>query len=200
MNDVLSNDLVNVLRNFDYKKLVDFCSLRNVFRPMALKLIEELHLTIHDDTNAICYYLPKDDSMKFKVTLPHNVQLKPLNESHANKVNAAWPHRYDGSIQFILYSIKYHINFGLFNDGDELLAWGLRYDNGLLGLIQVDESQMRKGYGSLITKALSKKIAEEFNSDISALIKRDNVSSMNMFTKLGFKPAERHSWFVLRTQ
>lgn len=200
MSDVLSDDLVNVLKEVDYTNLVDFYSIRNVFRPMALKIVEDLNLEIHDDTDAICYYIPRKAALEFKIQLPPNIVLKPLNDSHVAKANSAWPHRYEGSDQFIAYSIRYHLNLGLFNEADELLAWSLRYDNGSIGVLQVDENHLRKGYGSLIAKALSRKIAEEFDCDITALIKYDNVGSISMFSKLGFKAADRYSWFVFKTK
>lgn len=167
---------------------------------MALKIVEDLNLKIHGDRTAVCYYLPRDDALELEVTLPPKMYMRPLNDSHVIKINSAWPHRYLGSDQFISYSIKYHESVGLFDDAEELLAWSLRYDNGSLGVLQVDENHLRKGYGSLIAKALSRKIAEAFESDITALIKYDNFESMSMFTNLGFKAAEKHLWLVLKRQ
>lgn len=113
-----------------------------------------------------------------------------------DKVNKVWPHRYDGSDKFISYSIKFHMSIGLFDDKDELIAWSLRYDNGSLGVLQVDEKHLRKGYGNLIAKALSRRIAFEDDCDVVSLIAYENVKSINMFTKIGFEPADRHTWFV----
>lgn len=121
-----------------------------------------------------------------------------MTESNVKKVNSVWPHRYEGSEEFIAYSIKYHLNVGIFNDDDELLAWSLRYDNGSLGVLQVDENHLRKGLGSLIAKAISRKIAVEEDCDVISLIVHKNVKSLNMFKKIGFTEAGPYTWFVLK--
>lgn len=89
------------------------------------------------------------------------------------------------------------MSIGLFDDKDELIAWSLRYDNGSLGVLQVDEKHLRKGYGNLIAKALSRRIADEDDCDVLSLIVNENFKSISMFTKIGFKPADHHTWFVL---
>lgn len=126
------------------------------------------------------------------------MHLKSLSQAHVEKVNSMWPHNYEDSDKFILYSIKYHLNVGMFNEKNELIAWSLRYDNGSLAVLQVDNGHLRKGYGSLIAKIMCKKIANEFNIDVTALIQHENVKSLGMFTKLGFKEVGPHTWFVMK--
>lgn len=135
--------------------------------------------------------------LKLVLRLPENMRLGPLSDAHVNKINTAWPHRYDGSEKFISYSVKYHMSIGLFDVNDDLVAWSLRYENGSLGVLQVDENHLRKGYGNLIAKALSKSIAVEDDCDVTAQIVKENVKSLNMFSKLGFKPDGPHSWYVV---
>lgn len=117
-----------------------------------------------------------------------------------DQINLAWPHRYEGSDEFISYSIKFHMSVGLFDDGGKLMAWCLRYDNGSIALLQVDEQHMRKGFGSLLAKVMSKKIAVEFDSDVTAMIVDQNKKSIGMFTKLGFVDSGAHTWFVMTAQ
>lgn len=128
---------------------------------------------------------------------PKNVQLKTLSTANAEKINSLWPHKYDGSEEFIEYSIKYHVNVGMFDKNDELIAWCLRYDSGSVGMLQVDKNHLRKGYGTLVTKMMCKKIAEEFDSDVTSSIVPGNEKSFNMFSKLGFKVVGPHSWLVM---
>lgn len=112
------------------------------------------------------------------------------------KINSLWHHRYEGSDKFISYSIKYHLNVGIFNEDNELVAWCLRYDSGSLGMLQVAEKERRKGYGSLVSKIMCKKIAKEFNSDVISSIVPGNVQSEKMFSKIGFKNVGPHCWIV----
>lgn len=138
------------------------------------------------------------NSVQLLIRLPSNLRLAPLTLMHADPINSAWPHRYEGSDQFVRYSIKNHLSLGLFDENGDLLASSLMYDSGALGLVQVDKNHLRKGFGSLIVKAMSKKIAEELEIDITATIVESNKISSEMFTKLGFKPIDKHSWFGLK--
>ena len=124
----------------------------------------------------------------------------PLTLSNVVKINSAWPHRYDGSDQFVAYSIKFHLSLGLFDGNGELLAWSLMYDNGSLGVVQVDENHLRKGYGSLIVKGISRKIVAEYELDVTALVVQSNERSLQFFTKLGFKQTGEHTWFGMKNK
>lgn len=114
------------------------------------------------------------------------------------KINSSWPHRYEGSEKFVSYSIKYLSSIGLFDEQNELMAWCLHYDNGLLALLQVDIKFKRRGFGILIAKAFSKQIAEEYGLDIGATVVHENLASRNMFENIGFKIVGPHTWFVLK--
>lgn len=130
--------------------------------------------------------------------MPTNLHLGSLTFANIDQINSTWPHKYDGSEFFLQYSINYHLNVGLFSKEGELLAWSLRYDNGSLGVLEVDKKHLRKGYGSIIAKAISKSIAEEFDSDVTAYITLKNVPSTTMFKKLGFREAGSHLWIVVK--
>lgn len=197
LKDDLSFDLPRILQSYA-SYIVDFVSFRNVFRLKAIDMIKELNFEIIDDADTLCYYLPKDEALKFGPQLPPKIHLNSLNECHVEKINSLWPHRYPGSETFVSYSIKNHLSLGLFNDGGELLAWCLRYPTGGLGILQVDEKHLRKGFGGLITKSMARKIIEEYDIEVTALIAKTNVKSLNMFTSLGFKAIDRHSWLVLK--
>lgn len=87
---------------------------------------------------------------------------------------------------------------GLFDDKNELAAWCLQLDFGSLSTLQVDEKHLRKGYGQIVTKAISKKIAEESDVDISSNIVHANFKSLNLFSKLGFKEIDKNYWIGVR--
>jgi hypothetical protein len=63
----VSDVLVKALKSLDYTKLVDFFSIRNVFRPMVLALVQELNLKVTDDTNTNCYFLAKDVAKRLEI-------------------------------------------------------------------------------------------------------------------------------------
>lgn len=172
-------------------------SIRNEFHDMVCELRDELGLKLHIDADTACFHLPMADSLSLEYELPPNLHIKELTDENVDKINSIWPHRSEGSEIFVSYSIKYHLNVGLFDDDNNLVAWCLRYDNGALGILQTDANYLRKGLGSVVVKALSKKISEEFQCDNIALVVQENAKSMNLFTKLGFRKIGSHTWYNL---
>ena len=142
--------------------------------------------------------IKKREAYKTDYRVPDNLQVKSLSESHVELINSLWAHRYKYSEKFVSYSIKYHANIGFFNKNNELVAWCLRYDNGSLGMLQVINGERKKGYGSLISKLMCKKVAEEFGSDVISEIVPGNLISENMFAKIGFKKTDLHAGFEMR--
>lgn len=88
--------------------------------------------------------------------------------------------------------MDYNAHIGLFNETDELVAWCLRMDIGSLATLQVDEKHFRKGYGEIVTKAISKKIASECDSDITTNVVLSNIKSLSLFEKLGFDEIDKN--------
>lgn len=153
-----------------------------------------------EDTNTACLRLPKEKALNFEVSIPENFEFKSLTLENGDKINSIWPHRYEGSDKFIEYSIKYHISVGLFDDDKNLVAWCLRYDNGSLAILQVDDKHLRKGFGSLVVKEISKRIAIKCECDVISLVLHENLKSINLFKKLGFEELGGHTWFGLITK
>lgn len=68
-----------------------------------------------------------------------------------------------------------------------------RLPTGLLGALQTDEKYLGHGYGTLVAKVVSKKIAE-LGHDIYAGILEKNHPSRHLFVKLGFKSVGEVHW------
>lgn len=69
----------------------------------------------------------------------------------------------------------------------------MRLHTGLLLALQTDEEHYGHGYGSLVTKALSKQVAE-MGYDIHAGVFEGNTASRALFEKHGFKVIGRFNW------
>ncbi|KAG5666206.1 hypothetical protein PVAND_017651 [Polypedilum vanderplanki] len=168
------------MTTLDFRMMTFCCSVRNVYREMLFELQNEMNLIIHEDTDCICLHLTLEKALELKYEIPLNSKIKELSTEYVDKINNAWPHRFEQSELFIDYSIKYHISMGLFDSNDNLIAWCLRYDNGSLGVLQVDQKHLRKGFGEIVVRAMIKKIAEFCNCDIISLVVSENVKSMNL--------------------
>lgn len=57
------------------------------------------------------------------------------------------------------------------------LCWCLVFDFGSLAALHVDELNRRKAYGEVVTKAISKRIAEENDVDVTTGYVDGNVRS-----------------------
>lgn len=73
----------------------------------------------------------------------------------------------------------------------------LSLQNGMMGALQTDDGYTGHGYGSLVTKCLSKKIAE-MGFDVNVEISENNTPSRSLFSKLGFKFVEKVGWIITK--
>ncbi|XP_058984682.1 uncharacterized protein LOC101899829 [Musca domestica] len=144
------------------------------------------------NTCTIWYHISRDEALNFDTKLPENITAKDLNESYAEQINNVWPHRSEGSVNFVKMLIRLNKSVGLFEDG-KLVAWCLLLPLGALGLLQVENTHKRKGFGSLVVKLLSKFLAEN-NIEVTAPVVVKNVASRSMFEKLGFKEVDKVYW------
>lgn len=76
--------------------------------------------------------------------------------------------------------------YGVFlKSNGALVAWTVRNLLGL-GILQTLDTYKRRGYGSLITKVLSKEIGTEGLDPMGSVLK-SNISSQRMFKSIGFE-------------
>lgn len=59
--------------------------------------------------------------------------------------------------------------------------------DGLIAILQTDEQYLGHGYGSLVVKAIAKKIAQLGHSSYSA-VNEKNSASRALFSRVGFIP------------
>lgn len=85
------------------------------------------------------------------------------------------------------------IIFGIFRGLTNVSFDKYRLPLGALGLLQVENTHKRKGFGSLVVKLLSKFLAEN-NIEVTAPVVVKNVASRSMFEKLGFKEVDKVYW------
>lgn len=64
--------------------------------------------------------------------------------------------------------------------------FSFRFPTGQILALQTDENHHGRGYGSLVTKAISKQIAS-IGHDVYAGIHEQNAASIALFGKLGFE-------------
>ena len=80
---------------------------------------------------------------------------------------------------------------------NKLVAWGFTHDDGALGFLHVHKDFRRKEYGLDILLGLIQMRKKE-QKPIFGNIVPDNVTSINLVTKLGFKRDCTTSWIKLK--
>ncbi|XP_030245214.1 uncharacterized protein LOC115564723 [Drosophila navojoa] len=144
------------------------------------------------------YYMPQKEAAALEADIPAGYYTKSLSEQDAELINEEWPNRHEGSLYFIRRQIRLCVSIGLYAaDTNELVAWCIRLQGGYLGALQVRATHMRRGFGSLVTKKISQRIAA-LGQDVMALVNPHNIASNAMFTKLGFQVIDQCLW--LRTE
>lgn len=131
--------------------------------------------------------------------IPDEVYLDKLRDEHVDIINEVWPHKYPGSEEFIRCQILMTDGFGLFlKSTNELVSWVLTNEHYCPGSLQTLDEHKRKGYGTVLTKVLSKHLAKEYKVDILSGIVKGNTTSERLFTGIGFKPIFDVSWCYIK--
>lgn len=162
--------------------------------PVIKKVISRIpdwELKFEDLTHL--HHISKDQAAAFEVHIPDGISLKPMfSDEHVNTIDSVYPFKTEGvTAKAFKTLMTFNINLGAFDTDDKLLAWCLVYQSGTLNALQVlDDGQKRKGLGSLLVKAMAMKLLEK-GSDTFGLIVDGNISSLNLFNKLGFNIIDR---------
>ncbi|XP_001356660.2 uncharacterized protein [Drosophila pseudoobscura] len=157
---------------------------------------KELNLEFRDATDL--FYMKAEDALMLKVEPPAGFIFKSLSEADAPLINEEWPNHHLGSLYFIQRQIRMCVNAGLYTEEtQELVAWCIRLQGGYLGALQVKDCHKRRGFGSLVTREISHRLATQ-GHDVMALVGPSNKPSAGMFSKLGFRIIDQCVW--LRTK
>jgi ribosomal protein S18 acetylase RimI-like enzyme len=192
------DDLKKILLAMDFSVERFFLCLRDDYRQIVMDFIKERDLnTLWDDgTNMV--YMKHEDAIQLQYTVPEGLEIRSLSVDNTDKINSVWPHASPGSEKFIAYCIENNVNVGLYDKNtNELLAWCLAHDFTSLLALQVDENHYRKGYGEIIVRAITKKIAQTLNIDVMTNIVHANFKSMSLFEKLNFTKIDKNWWICV---
>lgn len=75
------------------------------------------------------------------------------------------------------------------------MSYVLRWPNGLLLALQTDKDHYGHGYGTLVKKALAKKIAET-GSDVYTTTLETNMVAQRLYEKLGFEEIKSMKYWL----
>uniref|UniRef100_A0A182MZ90 N-acetyltransferase domain-containing protein n=1 Tax=Anopheles dirus TaxID=7168 RepID=A0A182MZ90_9DIPT len=178
-----------LLLDWHHSYLMNMC----LYRAPVLEVYRLHRLEIAFDSADLIYYLPQQVARHLRCDLPVGLTLKRIPPHYAAFIYNQWLNKSVGGKEyFIERLLRWNFSMGLFSEGArEPLAWCIRTQNGALGLLGV--VAQRKGYGSLVIKALAQRLAEQGHSTYAS-VRRTNVASRRLFEKLGFRVAGEASW------
>ncbi|XP_034667480.1 uncharacterized protein LOC117900992 [Drosophila subobscura] len=195
--NTLNDDLSPVTKALECLKPTNdqylFFGYRSRFDPV-IRHIGKTFLTKElSFTDGVWYYATKELVSTFTIEVPNGIRLDNLSIKDAETINEIWPHRHPNSVEFVRRQIQYSENVGAYDETGKLVSWCLRLPVGSLGLLQVLESHKRLGLGSLMVRALSKKI-NDLGESVVAPVVPENIASRTMFEKLGFRNIDKVYW------
>jgi N-acetylglutamate synthase-like GNAT family acetyltransferase len=120
--------------------------------------------------------------------------IRALEESDAEFCNSLWIYKNDQSLIWVRSLILLHGGYAVVDqESNEILSCAIYNDHIGIGLLNTIEKARRKGYGEILVKYFSQKIAER-GLIPTTFINNSNTASITLFTKLGFKKIQGINW------
>lgn len=99
------------------------------------------------------------------------------------------------SVEYIEERINNGIGLGIYKGG-RLAAWALTHDDGAIGFLNVVEECRQNGYGTDVTIAMIRNLLE-LGAVPFVHIEEENIKSMNLALRSGFRRERRIHWIKL---
>lgn len=133
------------------------------------------------------YLIEVDQAQKITYTCPPEVYLGPLKGEQGEFIDSFWPHRGGNSVEVTTFMIEKNGGIGLYlKESNDLIAWCLIWAHLGPGQLCVTDQHKRKGYGSLVVKAITKSLADKGVQPL-LYIKNDNIASQELFKRIGYE-------------
>ncbi|XP_070075808.1 uncharacterized protein [Drosophila takahashii] len=172
-----------------------FASMPKRYLTVANDIIQEKNLKLQLDSITYSMVLSKEEAQYFQVEATVGFSLKSVSLDDAYVINNNWEwSELSGSLSYIQRQIGYNTSVGLYKDeNNELVAWCIRVQDGLLAALQVKPIYKRRGFGAMIVKEYSRREAVQGHDTITE-VGSENKASLNLFTKLGFRINDQCHW------
>ena len=129
------------------------------------------------------------------IRLPDDVYVKSLEVCHAPLVFETWPYRHLTTLQDVIDEIIYLPSAGIFlKSNDKLVTWMMCHPPNGMSRLMTLEPYRRKGYASLVTKYLTKRMAQCGHFPYVNIVAGNSVTG-TLFKSLGFRYlGAGHAW------
>ncbi|XP_055593801.1 uncharacterized protein LOC129748220 [Uranotaenia lowii] len=180
-NDSLKRALFLIDWDYSYK----MCSIRQCHRPALEEVFRALQIELAWQRVSKVYRLAGEEAAKFEFAIPQGMYMDRMKVEHAPMANELWSHRCQGSEFYMKRIAAWNPSVGLFDENGEPVAWCFVWPTGAIGPLEVTKKHHRKGYGTIIAKAIAQELAK-IGRNCYATILSSNMASQTMFDKIGF--------------
>ncbi|XP_062141823.1 uncharacterized protein LOC133849744 [Drosophila sulfurigaster albostrigata] len=190
-------ELQTALQLLDWTKAYKVSAIHESHHAIYKQLVAKRQLCLDREMNTIMYSLSCNQAKELQVTCPPEYYLDSVRLEHAELINDLWSARHSGSLKLIQLLIENNTNVGLYERSTgELCAWCLRLQSGFLGALEVLQTHQRRGLGLVVAAAIARRIANELNHDVTALVNMNNIAACKVFDRLGFTlvEGEHYCW------
>ncbi|XP_030383886.1 uncharacterized protein LOC115631312 [Scaptodrosophila lebanonensis] len=192
-----TQELQMALELLDWSRGYKVSSIYESHHLLYKHILSTLGLSFEQEQKTIMYHLDCKKAKALDMSCPDGYFVQPLRLEHAAIINELWSSRHRGSLKLIQLLIKNNANVGVYkDDSKELCAWCLRLQSGFLGALEVQGRYKRQGLGAEVVGAMAKRISNELEQDVTALVSLSNIAAAKLFEKLGFtlRTDEHYYW------
>lgn len=179
----------------DYRCNPVFAAVSDQHLDILNRILGKVNCTPDILSDCSYYMMTNEEALLQSYETPKDVIMRELEPSHSTLMNELWPHRYPNSEKYIELLIKLNGGLGLFNkDSGEIVGWVLKNEFAGVGHLQIMPNHRQKGYGMILAKAMTKRIAQQDGGIVNVFIVDKNTNSRLLFDKLGYKLVAGSNW------
>ncbi|KAJ3647983.1 hypothetical protein Zmor_019824 [Zophobas morio] len=163
----LDDQCTNLYKGLLETNLITYANKRSLFYavhekhvPTVKKYLDKKQISV-EEKPCFMYAIAPEEATKFTLECS-DVYVKTLEPSAAKRINDLWPHKFLQSEQYLASLIDVNGGYGAFlKSTGQMVAWVLKHTFGHVAILQTEEEHTRKGYATLVTKALCREMAED---------------------------------------
>lgn len=131
-------------------------------------------------------YMDKEDASKLNISCSDDVYVAPLKLSHVPYIHSVWAHNDIYTVGELEDTVRLNSGIGVFSASDDtLLAWVMHTHYGGVGVLQTSNTQLRRGYATLVTRCITRAMGH-LGISPHACVMNSNAKSQNLFKSIGY--------------
>lgn len=175
-----------------------FFAILRRFHKMSYEILEMKNIRVRIDNYCSTLWLPKEKAREYEIiVIPKNVELRNIRLEDGTNMNELWPYKYPGSEKFIKSLIALNGGLAIYQN-EEIISWVLHIECFGVGLLQTLEEHQGKGYARILSKAIAKKISEDYDEEVILFASYGRPKTVDLYFRYGYKHISYTHWLYLK--